>query len=60
MAMSIGFGSMTYGGGAIAARAGYPAVFLAGAGVSLVAAVLGGALSWRMARRAAPADEGTA
>jgi hypothetical protein len=51
MGMSIGYGFMAYGGGALAASAGYPAVFLAGAGVTLLAAVLSGALSSQMAGR---------
>jgi predicted MFS family arabinose efflux permease len=54
MGMSIGYGFMAYGGGAIAAGAGYPAVFLAGAGVTLLAALLSGALSPQMAGRPPP------
>ncbi|MFO7697074.1 MAG: MFS transporter [Anaerolineae bacterium] len=57
MGMSIGYGFMAYGGGAIAAGAGYPAVFLTGAAVTLLAAILSGVLSHRMAGRPPPEEE---
>ncbi|MHB1319759.1 MAG: MFS transporter [Anaerolineae bacterium] len=47
MGMSLGFGSMGFVGGYIATGAGYPAVFLAGAGAAVVSAALGGVLSRR-------------
>jgi predicted MFS family arabinose efflux permease len=47
MGMSLGFGSMGFVGGYIATSAGYPAVFLAGAGAAVVSAALGGVLSRR-------------
>jgi predicted MFS family arabinose efflux permease len=47
MGMSLGFGTMGLLGGYIATGAGYPAVFLAGAGMAVISAALGGVLSRR-------------
>lgn len=55
MGMSLGFGSMSYGGGHIVTAGGYPPVFLAGALMALASVALSVPLARHMARRAGQA-----
>jgi len=56
MGMSLGFGSMSLGGGYIVTAAGYTSVFGAGAAAALVSALLAALLTWANARSAREPD----
>jgi MFS family permease len=51
MGMSAGFGAMSYGGGALAAGAGYPPVFVLGAAAAILAGILSLLLAARLGQR---------
>lgn len=57
MGMSLGFGSMSLGGGYVVAAAGYTTVFGAGAAAALVSTLLAALLTLSKARSAREADD---